>query len=139
MSEIAQAFNYVVSTMQADTLLMAAATGGVWQGFADVGTASPYALVVMQSGADTLTMNAKRLFDQFTVQIKAVGPASNYGALITIADRIDALFGRVGPVGLSSGGVLACYREQPYTYEELPNGQLWSHLGGLYHIQLQGS
>jgi hypothetical protein len=41
-------------------------------------------------------------------------------------------------VPLSSGGVLACWREQSLAYSELVNGQPWSHLGGLYHIELQG-
>src|SRR2546430_4332657 len=41
--------------------LMAAATGGVWQGFANIGTVGPYALYVQQSSADTLTANARRL------------------------------------------------------------------------------
>ena len=142
MSELAQAFNWTVATMQADTALMAASTGGVFQGRADIGTVGPYTLVNAQTpGQDVLTMNVKRLFTKNTLQIKAVGPMSQYVALVTIADRIDALFGRVGPTALSSGGVLECFREQAIAYEDpkLINGQAWSHLGGLYHIDLQGS
>jgi hypothetical protein len=125
--------------MKADTALMAAATGGVWQGFAPLSTSAPYGLVVQQVGTDTTTMNAVRLFARLTLQIKAVGPSSSYAALVTIADRIDALFGRQGPVALSSGGVLSCYRSSPFAMDELVNGQQWSHLGGLYQIDLQGS
>lgn len=139
MSEAAQAFSWVVTTMQADSALMASAVGGAWQGFADIGTASPYALVAQQANADTLTMNAVRLFNSMLLQIKAVGPASNYAALVTIADRIDALFGRAGYVALTSGGVLSCYRESALVYDEIVNGAAWSNLGGLYRINLQGS
>jgi hypothetical protein len=139
LSETAQAFGWIYSTMIADTALMAAATGGVWQGFADIATVGPYALYLQQSSADTLTMNARRLFVRGLFQIKAVGPTANYAALVTIADRIDALFKSVASVALSSGGILCCYREQSLAYEELVNGQQWSHLGGLYNIDLQAS
>ena len=143
MAEIAQAFNWVVTTLQADSAWVAASTGGVFQGRADIGTIAPYTLVTAQTpGMDVLTVNVKRLFTKITLQIKAVGPMSNYAALVTIADRIDALFGRVGPTALpGQGGVLECFREQAIAYEEprLINGQAWSHLGGLYHIDLQGS
>lgn len=140
--EIAQAFQWVVSTLQGDSAWVAASTGGVFQGRADIGTVGPYTLVTAQApGQDVLTMNVKRLFTKITLQIKAVGPMSRYADLVTIADRIDALFGRVGPTPLPSGGVLESYREQAIAYEEprLINGQAWSNLGGLYHIDLQGS
>ena len=91
------------------------------------------------SSQDMLTVNVKRLFSNPLLQIKAVGPSSQYAALVTIANRIDTLFGRANLAALSVGGVLSCYREQELTYDELVNGQAWSHLGGLYHIQLQGS
>jgi hypothetical protein len=140
MAEIAQAYQWSIALMQADTALVAASTGGIWQGFADQGTPGPYTLVTAQTpGVDALTMNAKRLFSRGVLQIKAVGPTSGYAALVIIANRIDAIFGRTGPAGLSVGGVLDSYREQQVAYEELVNGQSWSHLGGLYHIDLQGS
>jgi len=142
MSETAQAFTWVSTTMQADSALMAAATGGMYQGLAPIDTIAPFVIVSQQVGTDVLTMNATRLFVHILLQIKALGPSGpggNYAALVTIADRIDALFKRVGPVPLSSGGVLACWREQALAYNELVNGQPWSHLGGLYHIELQGT
>jgi hypothetical protein len=141
MSETAQAFSWVATTMQADSTLMAAATGGLYQGLAPVDTVAPFVLVVQQTGMDVLTMNANRLFVHILLQIKALGPSGpggSYAALVTIADRIDALFKSVRSVPLSSGGVLACWREQSLAYSELVNGQPWSHLGGLYHIELQG-
>lgn len=139
MAESAQAFAWIVATAKADTALMNAAIGGVWQGFAPISTPQPYVLVVQQSGADALTMNVTRLWSGLLCQIKAIGPASNYLALVTIADRIDALFGRTGPTALAQGGVLESFREQPLAYEELVNGVQASHLGGLYRIDLQGS
>jgi hypothetical protein len=127
------------STMTGDSPLVASATGGVWQGYANTSIIAPIALYTQQSGVDKLTLNAVRLWSSMKMQIKAVGPASQYAALVTIADRIDALFGSVRNVTLASGGVLDCYREQSIAYEELVNGQQWSHLGGIYCIDLQKS
>lgn len=140
MSEVAQAYQWIDSTMRADTSLMSASTGGVWQGRADVGVVAPFALYTQQAGSDVLTLNAVRLWSSILMQIVAIGQTSNYASLIVIANRIDALFGRAGPIGLSQGGVLSCYREQTIALDEpLVNGQAWSRLGGLYRIALQGS
>jgi hypothetical protein len=138
LSETAAAYQWTVTAMQADTVLMAASPGGVWQGYAPIGTTPPFVQVSQQAGTDMLTMNAVRLFVHILLQIKAIGPAANYGALVIIADRIDTLFKSVRTVGLPSGGVLCCYREQSLAYDEIINGAQFSHLGGLYHIELQG-
>src|SRR5690349_8672494 len=129
MSETAQAYKWAVSTMKGDSALTTAAIGGVWQGFADIGTAGPYALVTRQGGQDALTLAVVRIFSHITLQIKAVGPvkpldgSNGYAALVTIAGRIDALFKRTGPAALpDGGGVIACWREQEIAYEELVNG-----------------
>lgn len=141
MSEIYQAYAYIVGAMKNDSALMAAATGGVWQGFAPLGTTAPYALVTKQSDSDSLTMNAVRIFAQILLQIKAVGPSSDFDTLETIAKRIDALFGRSGVTTPSTGGVVfSVYRDGEISYEEEPApGVQVSHLGGLYHIEIQGT
>lgn len=140
MPETTQAYAWVDSTMRADSALMAAAVGGVWQGDADIGTTPPFAAYSRQAGSDVMTLQAIRLWSSILLQIKAVGPVSGYAALIVIANRIDALFKRVGPVGLAGGGgVLSCYRESEFELAEIVNGAMWSNLGGLYRIDLQGS
>ncbi len=139
MSEIAQAYNWIDSTLRADVSLMTASVGGVWQGIADISTVGPHVSYTQQSSADTLTMNAVRLFANILVQIKAVGPSSQYVTLVTIADLIDTDFKRAGPVALASGGVLACWRESTLALEEVVNGAQISHLGGLYRVLLQAS
>jgi hypothetical protein len=136
--EIAQTYQWLITTMQADPPLVAAATGGIWTGNADVGVIAPYVYVGRQAGNDVLTQNVKRLFANELVLIKAVGPVSNYAALIVIANRIDFWFGRSSLVTLSVGGVLCCYRDGEVDYTELSNGVQYAHLGGLYHVMLQG-
>ena len=139
LMETAQAFAWVGTTLLSDSTLVSTATGGVWQGFAAQGSSNPYVIFTQQSGTDVLTMNAVRLYHDILMLIKAVGPASAYASLVVIANEIDSLFKRTGPTTLSQGGVLACFREQSICYEELINGQQWSHLGGLYRIKLQGA
>jgi len=138
MSELAQALQWAESTMQADTALMTAAVGNVWLAFAPIGTAAPFVIMNQQSSSDVMTVNAVRLFTDLLLQIKIIGPATNFAAIVAGADRIDALFKSVREFGLSSGGVLCCYREQIVSYSEIINGAAWHHLGGLYHISLQG-
>lgn len=142
MSETALAYQWIATIMQADSALMAAATGGVCREFAPVDTVPPYALVAQQVGTDVNTVNEIRIKVDLLMRIQAIGPSGpggNYGALVTIADRIDALFKDKRNVGLPGGSILACYREQPLAYGEDVNGQPWSYLGGLYHIELTGS
>jgi len=141
MAESAQAFQWIQTTCTGDGALMAAATGGVVQGFANIGTNPPYVSFGQQAGSDVLTATAVRLWARLIMQIVAIGPNSNYVALVTIANRLDALFGRVGPVALSPGVMLSCNRDIPIALEEpkLINGAAWSRLGGLFTIQLQGS
>lgn len=138
MSELAQALQWCETTMQADSALMAVAVGNIWLSFAPIGTMPPFVIMSQQTATDVLTMNAVRLWTDILIQLKMIGPATNYAALVTGADRIDALFKSVRSVTLSSGGVLCCYREQIVSYSELINGAAWHHLGGLYHIELQG-
>lgn len=142
MTEITQAYAYVVGVMENDSALMAAATGGVWQGSAPIGTPTPYALVTKQSDSDSLTLNAVRVMSQILLQIKGVSPWANYDTLVVIANRIDALFGRMTTVTTPSTGgiVFDTYRESEIAYEEEPApGVQMSHLGGLYHIEIQGT
>lgn len=141
MSEVYQAYAYVSAMMKADSALVAAATGGIWQGFAPIGTALPYALVTKQSDHDVLTLNANRVMSHMLLQIKAVGSTSDYDTLEIIANRIDALFGKQDASTPPTGGiVLGTYRESQISYEEAPApGVQISHLGGLYDIDLQGT
>jgi len=142
MSEVAQAFAWINSTMRADSALMAAATGGLWLGLADIGTIPPFVSYGKQADTDILTMNKVRLWASLLMQIKAVGPTSTYAAMVIIADRIDALFKSVRPTALpGGGGVLECYRDGSIALDDPQpiNGVQWTSLGGLYRIDLQGS
>ena len=137
--EVAMAYAWIDATMRADTALMAAATGGVWQGDADIGTIPPFAAYGRQADSDITTLAGVRLYASLLLQIKAVGPVANFAALVIIANRIDALFGSVRATGLpGGGGVLSSVREGELELPEVINGAQWSNLGGLYRVSLQG-
>ena len=143
--EIAQAFDWVDTTMRADTQLVAAlpagASGNIFQGMADMGTVPPYVSYGKQADGDVNTVNGIRIYSSILMRIIAAGPSKDggYAVLTTIANRIDALFGSVRPTGLpGGGGVLEAYRESQVALEVLVTGVQWSYLGGLYRIDVQG-
>ena len=142
MAETYQAFAWIKSEALTDSLLVAAAIGGIRQGLAPLGVVDPFMTYNRQAGIDINTVNQVRIYASILMQIKMVGPSSAYETLEAGALRIDALFSNRRNVGLSgSSGVLSCYREQEVAYEDpkLINGVQWSHLGGLYRIDLKGS
>ncbi len=139
-SEVAMAYAWVDSTCRADSALMAAATGGVWQEVADIGTQPPFVIYAKQADSDVMTSAAVRLWASILLQIKAVGPVANWAAIVIIANRIDELFKDRHSVGLPGGGVLDSHREQQIAMGDPPvAGAAWTNLGGLYRIALQGS
>jgi hypothetical protein len=134
-NEVRQGFDWLVALLGADSALTAAAPGGVWRGMAPPGTPTPFVVLSMQSAPDTLSANAIRLLAQPLYQVVAYGPASQYNAIASAADRLDALLARTS---VSAGGIsiLACYRESEIALDELISGTgaQWSRLGGLYRI-----
>jgi hypothetical protein len=138
VGELAIVQSYLDTTLKQDATLKTLAPGGVWRDIAPAGTKTPYVVFTMVAGSDALTGNVARIMTQVYMQVKGVGPTSNYVALISVADRIDTLLKRTGPVTVGSlGGVVACWREQLIAYGEVNESVMWSHLGGLYHLQVK--
>lgn len=140
MFEAARAVQFIVSTLTADTQAMAAAPGGAWEGMAPPGTPTPYYVVSHQGDGDILTATARRVGTSAVFQIVAYAPASQYAALVSAADRLDALFGRIpatpsGALPTSSGVTIeACYREQQIALPELVGAVQWNRAGGLFRV-----
>jgi hypothetical protein len=141
MAETARAFVWIRSEAIADSQLVAAASGGIHKGVASIGVITPFMSYGRQAGSDRLTLAAVRIWTDILMLIQMVGPSSSEVALEAGADRIDALFKDRRNVAIPGGGgsVLACYREQEVAYDDPQpvNGVQWSHLGGLYRIELQ--
>lgn len=141
--EIALGFEWLYSTLSADTTLAGFAPGGVWRALAPPGTATPFVVLVHQAGTDAVTMNGFRMLDDLLFQVKAVGPANITATVASAAERIDILLG--GPPGTPASGatadnlgqVLACYRQSPLQLDELVSGELWTNMGGLYRMIIE--
>lgn len=133
MNEVASDLQWLTAILSADSALLSAAPGGIRRGLAPVKTPTPYILLSHQGGSDVLSGTALRLMTSELFQVVAIGPTSQFPALVTCANRLDTLLGRTSQ---SAGGItiLACYREQEIALDELVNGISWSRLGGIHRI-----
>ena len=139
-NEVMLAYEFLTTTLNADSTLTGLVTGGIWRSSAPVETVPPYVVMNFQAGSDVLTLNGVRIYDSLLFQIKTIGPAVQTTTLLSAANEIDSLLKRTSGVPLTAdglGAILACYRESPVQLDELINGELWMQLGGMYRIQLQ--
>ncbi len=139
-NEILLAYEFLTTTLNADSTLTGLVTGGIWRGSAPVEAVPPYVVMNLQAGSDVLTLNGVRIYDSLLFQIKTIGPAVQTTTLLSAANEIDSLLKRTSGVPLTTdglGAILACFRESPMQLDELVNGELWTQLGGMYRIQIQ--
>ena len=136
MSALAAGFQWLDSVLVPDATLLSYLPGGIHQGMAPLGTALPFGLFSPQSLMDINSATALRIYSNDLFNVKAVGLTSSGVALVNATDRIYTLLNRINAT-VSRGIILACYREQEYYYTELVNGVQWSHIGGLYRLQIQ--
>ncbi len=99
-----------------------------------------YPLVVYsrQAGHDVMGVGPARVMVRELYLVKVVNKSSAvaFGTVKTIADRIDAVLqGASGSV--ADGRVLSCVRDYAISYVETVGTDVYSHLGGLYRIQVQ--
>lgn len=138
-NEVADGLNFLYTTLASDTALQAAAPGGVWRNIAPEATATPFVIIGWQGGIDHMTATANRLYSEIIYRVEAVGESQQFTALVTAANRIDALLGLIRLAAQSNYTVLACYRQQAMQREQVVDGVTWSHLGGFYRLSLQGA
>lgn len=137
MSEIVEAEQWLYSTLSGDSTLTGLATGGVWRVLAPAKTALPYVIFQKQAARDVSTVAAIRIMDSLLYTVKAVVLKSDYLAKgAAMADRIDTLLHRQTAT-TSNAYVFACYREEPFSMDELTAGTEYSHLGGIYRLYVQ--
>ena len=114
-------------------------TGGrIYAYQAPEGVAFPFVVYSRQAGHDVMGVGAARIMASEVYQVKVVGKGAtvSFGTVKAIADRIDELLqGASGSV--VDGQILSCVREQGISYVENSGLDVYSHLGGLYRIQVQ--
>lgn len=136
--EVPIGLKWIIDTLDGDANATSKGPGGAWDALAPDGTPTPYYIVSLQSGFDVCNAYATRLLTNATYQIKAVGEAGNPQAVVDANAALDALFGDRKNVGIPGGLIVSCYRTSPLQYKELdPTGAEWSHIGGLYDLQIQ--
>lgn len=98
----------------------------------------PQVIFNYQGGADMMVVGAVRVLNSMLYQVKAIGKGSapNFGAIKALADRIDTLLHAASGT-TTDGRVLSCVREQSLSYVENNDSIVFSHLGGLYRLQVQ--
>lgn len=134
--EVAMAYSFLYGQLSGDTIIKTNAPGGVFRGIAPSGATAPFVIMSFQSGFDVLTANVERLMSQPLMQVKAVGPGSSMTKLSLAAAEIDDVLKRQSGT-VTNGLILSCYRESPLQYDEVVNGEMWTHLGGLYRLLIQ--
>jgi|SRR5690242_7007428 hypothetical protein len=134
---ISPAFALINSTLRADATFMAQVQG-VYQGMApDVAYTKPFCVMSYQSGQDTNTATgAYRILSRLIMQVQIVGLGSDGAAVRAAFARMDGVLMPIGRALLEHGGTLALYRTSTISYEESVSGAIWTHLGGLYRVEV---
>lgn len=141
VNEAVLGFQFLNGILAPDATLQGYAPGGINRGMAPPGTTPPYVIMALQAAnQDSLTLTGVRVLARPLFQVKAVGPASITAQIANAANQIDVLLG--GKDGLrnqsiTGGFIAACYRESVLQLDELVNGELWTNIGGLYHLQIE--
>lgn len=141
MQESFRAETWLYSLLSGDTGAGGVNTlvgGRIYAYLAPAGAAFPLVVFSHQAGHDVRGVGPARIMASLAYQVKAIGKgtAASFGTIKAIADRIDALLqGASGNV--VDGQVLSCVREQGVSYVENSGSDVYSHLGGLYRLQVQ--
>ena len=137
VTEMTGAAAWILAQIGADaTITAVSGYGGAFELIAPDGTSTPYVVIQCVSSQDQLTANGHRIYSDQVWLIKAIAPATQYGALNTIAMQIDALFGDVRQAGDARVTVSAAVRKSEVNYAEVINRQIYKHLGGQYELQV---
>lgn len=136
--EVALAFAWLTSTLQADTALQGFAPGGVSRTFAQPKTVTPYIVMTFQAGTDSPVFGGYSHADLF-FEVMAVGPASDTASVVNAAGRIKTLLFVDQYTAVSGGAILDCHRTQPMESDPLVDGEQWTGIGGVYLVRAKAS
>lgn len=113
--------------------------GRVYAYVAPSEAAFPLVVYSRQAGHDVMGIGTARIMASEVYQVRVIGKAAtvSFGTIKAIADRIDVLLQGANGSAVD-GRILSCVREQGISYVEVAEAGVYSHLGGLYRIQVQG-
>ncbi len=138
-TEIDLAFAWLESTLSGDSTLTGYAPGGLWRTFAKPGTTAPYTIMNYQDGTDNVVFGGSRAYSEMHFRVVIVGPAADMQAILNGAARIDTLLTLATQTNVTGGKILASYRTQPVSMDELVEGEVWNQTGGVYCVMVKAS
>ncbi len=125
--------------LQGDSAFMTACPGGVRFGVAPQGTASPVAILFVQSAVEYLTpVGANRIWTDATLLVRISAPQDQFPAARTAAIRARAVLHRATG-GAQGSIIISCVLTQSFPQPEaaLVNGVQWISYVQLYRVLVQ--
>lgn len=129
----ASVFDWLYDTLSANGAIATVVGGRIYRNVAPAGATFPYIVMQYVSGTDVYAMGGVRVVSSVVVIVKAVGPVSQYAALASLADAIDAAISGA----VNGRSVLSCLRLTALDYEEEYSGVRYHHIGGQYSLVVQ--
>ncbi len=138
-TEIDLAFAWLNSTLAGDSTLAGYAPGGIRRTFAKPGTTAPYMVMNYQDGTDNIVFGGSRAYSEMHFRVVVVSHTNDMQAILSGAARIDTLLTVDTQTNVTGGKILASYRTQPISIDELVEGEEWNQTGGVYCVMAKAS
>lgn len=133
------AADWLFDTLSADSVIAAAAVGGVWDGPAKDETPYPILRFDLQSALTVRGNSFFEIMQNMLWLVRMVGVGGSYVPLEQAAQQIQSLLHGVSAVPVSGGMIESSAREQTFRQSRVDGGREFRHLGGLYRIYVQGA
>jgi len=126
----------VIAALRADSVLMAAAPGGVFRDVAPAGVSEPYGIVTLQSAADAYGIAGCAALERAVYLVKWVQEANASAGVQAAADRAHVVL-QGATLTASDRRVLNVQRVERIAYVETvdESERRFQHRGGLYEVE----
>lgn len=109
------------------------ASNRVYRDIAPDGVATPYVTVGLMSAVDVAGAAGIRLWQDGLYLVKVVAPASQYAAMVALADSIDTAL-QLASGNTADATIMRAVREMSIAYSEVINGAIYTHLGAEWRV-----
>lgn len=133
------AAKWIRDLLHADSALMAAAPGGIFDGPAQGNAPYPLCEILMQSSVGVIGVGGVEVMQNQLWIVRGVTEGTSYVPLAVIAQRSHALLHGARTVVVSNGTIESCTRVQQLRQQSVQGGRQLRYLGGVYRIYVQGS
>lgn len=127
---------WIDQILKADPFL-SGLVSGVYDRLAPQNAIYPFVVWQSQTLSDTRGNGSARILVDATYIVRAVAQVDSYDPLVPLAAAIDAALNGMMTETVN-GFILGCTREESYAMVEQNDGKQIRHLGGSYHLWVQG-